>query len=338
MTVVSGPFITGKHVRSSDDIATIKLDWKLANGLPAMAYTSPGNVVPDVNVVELMDNNVPHDIPAFVLRGLLTRDECVAIIRAAELLEPSAGEAAAGFMTEAAVGRQYRGRVCTRLQSHDPDMSEFIYSRACQWLPRVIDGGELLGIAPNWRHVHYSSPHGRQEHHCDGREPQPALPMRNGYYRQSRLTIMVYLNTHGIDFEGGATTFLDDRLQPRPGGEYRPVAGDCMVFYQESRERGGPSLLLHEGAAVTAGHKRMMRAMVEYAVPDPEACMWVAERDARERQHLQELDAAVERQRQLPPNHPVLQRKRALQSQARAVLIAAQKSLTRSGRGGASVE
>ena len=73
-----------------------------------------------------------------------------------------------------------------------------------------------------------------------GREPLEPAPMADArdapLFAQSRLTAMVYLNTAGADFEGGATTFLDDGLRPRPGGVHHPVAGDALVFYQEASQ------------------------------------------------------------------------------------------------------
>ena len=112
--------------------------------------------------------------------------------------------------------------------------------------------------------MHYKgTQRGHQEHHIDGREPLPAEKKGADTYRQSRLTCMVYLNTAGVDFEGGSTTFLDDALKHRPGGEHRPVAGDCICFYQEN-DANRQSLLLHQGSDVTDGDKRMMRTVVDY--------------------------------------------------------------------------
>ena len=41
----AGPFIKGEYVSKSDGIAAVKMTWKLADGKPAMAYTSESNVV-----------------------------------------------------------------------------------------------------------------------------------------------------------------------------------------------------------------------------------------------------------------------------------------------------
>ena len=215
---------------------------------------------------------VPKKIPAFVVRNLLTKQECASIIAAT----PSNGP---GFMNEKEVASRYRGRTCTRLASHDPSMSSLIERRLRELdvLPSKLDGGELLGVSPRWRHVHYKgAQRGHQEHHIDGREPLPAEKKEAGTYRQSRLTCMVYLNTAGVDFEGGSTTFLDDALMPRPGGEHAPIAGDCICFYQENYG-SRRSLLLHQGSDVTDGDKRMMRTVVDYdgfSKADCGRCLW----------------------------------------------------------------
>ena len=41
----TGPFIKGEYVGKRDGIATVKMTWTLADGKPAMAYTSESNVV-----------------------------------------------------------------------------------------------------------------------------------------------------------------------------------------------------------------------------------------------------------------------------------------------------
>ena len=43
---VTGPFIKGVYMGSTGGIATVKMGWKLADGKPAVAYTSESNVVP----------------------------------------------------------------------------------------------------------------------------------------------------------------------------------------------------------------------------------------------------------------------------------------------------
>jgi hypothetical protein len=102
---------------------------------------------------------------------------------------------------------------------------------------------------------------------------------------------MVYLNTAGVDFEGGSTTFLDDALKPRPGGEHRPVAGDCICFYQEN-DANRQSLLLHQGSDVTDGDKRMMRTVVDYGFSkaDCRRCLWADALDVQEAEMLAEVD------------------------------------------------
>ena len=62
----------------------------------------------------------------------------------------------------AQVAARYRGRVCTRLASHDPSMSSLVERRlrALDLLPPELDGGTLLGVSPrqltDWFWVAYA--------------------------------------------------------------------------------------------------------------------------------------------------------------------------------------
>jgi len=260
-----------------------------ASSICDLAGLDPSSASPcDMTVTHLGSESwvVPKKIPAFVVRNLLTKQECDSIIAAT----PSNGS---GFMNEKEVASRYRGRTCTRLASHDPSMSSLIERRLRELdlLPSKLDGGELLGVSPRWRHVHYKgAQRGHQEHHIDGREPLPAEKKEAGTYRQSRLTCMVYLNTAGVDFEGGSTTFLDDALKPRQ--EHKPIAGDCICFYQENYANRR-SLLLHQGSDVTDGDKRMMRTVVDYggfSKADCRRCLWADALDVQEADMLAEVD------------------------------------------------
>ena len=230
---------------------------------------------------------IPDEITCVVLHNVFSQSECAAIVAAV----PSSGD---GFMSEVDVARAYRGRVCSRFKSDDPALSDLVQERVQEYLPHTVDGGTFLRINPGWRHVHYrgaADGGGHQEYHIDGREPflpaqleaspldaaegTPAAEVER--FLQSRLTLMVYLNDGGgVNFDGGATTFLtkdeEGNLQPRVGGRYDPVAGDCLLFYQESielLEDSGATLLLHQGSVVTRGEKRMMRTVVDYVFEDP---------------------------------------------------------------------
>jgi hypothetical protein len=129
-------------------------------------------------------------------------------------------------------------------------------------------------------------------------------------FMQSRLTLMVYLNTQGVDFEGGETTFMADHLQPRPGGVHCPRAGDCLVFYQEAGTAPS-SILLHQGSTVTSGHKRMMRTVVNYGYfseQDKRRCMWEEAVDQAEEEMLAELDRKLA---SATPLSPACERRKA---------------------------
>lgn len=210
-------------------------------------------------------------------------------------------------------------RLHTILLTGRGHMSDFILARVREHIPKGLGGGTLVGICPNWRHVRYTGESkGRQAHHIDGREPANSHKLeKDGRYLQSRLTSMVYLNSRRDEFEGGCTTFLDDNMQPRKGGVYRPSTGGCIVFYQEKIRRG-TSLLLYEGSVVTEGVKNMMRSVVHYALPDHDKCSWENECERLEEETLRQLDSKLAAEAQLPEDHPTSRRKRALREAARA--------------------
>ena len=95
--------------------------------------------------------------------------------------------------------------------------------------------------------------------HYDGSQQAAALTdegreLRELAGRRSRYSCLIYLNSLGIDFEGGATALL-------PSGEagaavrVAPEAGSALVFPHGDH----PKSLLHAGEAVTSGTKYVIR-------------------------------------------------------------------------------
>jgi hypothetical protein len=79
--------------------------------------------------------------------------------------------------------------------------------------------------------------------------------------RWSRLTFLIYLND-GCAFEGGCTTFFIPAatVGVLDAWPVKPVAGSVMAF--PHGDTGGA--LLHEGSAVFAGEKQIIRTDVLY--------------------------------------------------------------------------
>lgn len=211
-------------------------------------------------------NEVPDYMPAFVLRGILSPEECQSLIEAMDAM-PSGGP---GYLGREQVQRMYRDRVVKyRFLTDDEALSELFSQRIRDYIPETLDGGRFYRVNPSWRFVCYDQG-GHQGAHIDGREPAKPVPAEGGEgWVQSRLTLQVYLNS---DFTGGELAVLEE--QPRGGDRVKhllqPGTGDALIFYQERLEPPSrqPFELLHEARDVTGGTKYACRTMVDYVFPD----------------------------------------------------------------------
>ena len=94
--------------------------------------------------------------------------------------------------------------------------------------------------------------------HFDSRVEEP------GYL--SHITLLVYLNERGVDFEGGTTNILNfgcklgsERMVADESGvisRISPTAGSAVLFFQES--------MWHEGGSVISGVKYILRSDVMF--------------------------------------------------------------------------
>jgi len=212
---------------------------------------------------------------AFLLRNLLSKDECKDIIAQAE-----------GFGLRD-TGYCHRIRVNDRVSVMGEDLGELLFERARPFLkdivipdvgparavdsvvpdrgprvvaPDIVEGvpcGMLkgtwkpTGLNPCFRACKYS-PGGFFSAHHDG-------VFYNGDTHQSIKTFMIYLND---GFEGGPTNFYDES-QPlcKPGlpeklvHSLRPEAGSCLVFNHQ---------IVHDGGQLITGNKYILRTEVMY--------------------------------------------------------------------------
>ncbi|KAF9964291.1 hypothetical protein BGZ70_006675 [Mortierella alpina] len=213
--------------------------------------------------VERID--MPHVPGAFLLKDVLTRDECLQMISAAEAVGftpdvPIVGTASESISVLAhnffwMADDQLLGHIFDRCKSHFPETSG--------------DGHGAVGINSRWRVYRYV-PGAIYRIHVDGQWPGSGLDPVTGEYlydayggkRWSRLTFLVYLND---EFEGGGTTFFTPSadvgfLDARAAS---PRAGSVLCF--PHGETAGS--LLHEGSPVLKGAKYIVRADVLYEVP-----------------------------------------------------------------------
>mmetsp|Transcript_30968 Transcript_30968/g.51315 ORF Transcript_30968/g.51315 Transcript_30968/m.51315 type:complete len:251 (-) Transcript_30968:103-855(-) len=211
---------------------------------------------------------VPAHVPAILVRGLLSREECKSILAAV----PWEGK---GYMGLREVKARYRGRVSHRYLSFDPQMSTAIFERLRPLLPAKLDGGDLAEVSPEWRVLKYEAG-GVFAPHIDGREPgEPELrrSLNEERFLQSRLTLQMYLNDHGDDFSGGEFVVFKSGERDERTFTLEPKAGDCIVFYQEKLGSQSDYYLLHSAEPVVSGERYAMRTMVQYAFRSREEAM-----------------------------------------------------------------
>lgn len=208
-----------------------------------------------------------------VVHQLLGGAECRALIAAVEGLDfspPGNFEA--------------RDRVCERVHTVDPGMSGAVFARLRPFVPEVliVDGARwrLSRFTHHWRYVRYFRG-GHFAPHYDGSKLLP-------WQEMSMFTVQVYLNSRGVDFEGGDTRFYMDHVPERRGSHsiadgqsmrsfpqglppthaVRPAAGDALVFDHCGRSA------FHDAEPVSEGCKYIMRGDLLYAaLPEDRALL-----------------------------------------------------------------
>jgi hypothetical protein len=203
--------------------------------------------------------DLPSHIPAVILHGVLTPEECRALVSAIPFVEGTDG-----YLSEREVSSLYMDRVVERYSCSDPDLSALIEERIRASIPiEIFEGKDTVctyaGISDEWRFLRYRRG-GHQGFHIDGREQKKGVP---DVY--SRMTVQMYLNNCESDFTGGGLRFFEpDMITTKL--DYVPKAGDCVLFYQEDNMSDDEKFLGHEAMDVLSGYKYAMRCMVQYRV------------------------------------------------------------------------
>lgn len=183
---------------------------------------------------------------AFVLKGVLSRQECENWIDSSERRGYSVA------LINAGRDRQILDtdtRNSARNIFDCSDTARMIFQRLRTHIPATLLGRRCTGLNERLRFLRYG-PGQYFAPHLDGCYARP-----DGS-EASLLTLMLYLNDGGgAQFVGGETNFLDWRDEDRKATVV-PAAGDVLVFTHA---------ILHEGAAVTAGVKYAVRTDVMYA-------------------------------------------------------------------------
>jgi len=169
----------------------------------------------------------------FVIRDFLSPDECEQLIQRSEALGYET------FTIDGEVFADYRNNA--RLIVDDPVLAKTFWPRAAEHLPHIIEGQPASGFNPRFRFYRYTGSEAFAPHH-DG-------SVRLGD-QTSKLTFMVYLTDVP---KGGETRFYDDDVKLKLS--VQPERGKALVFNH---------IILHEGVAVEAGSKYVLRTDVMY--------------------------------------------------------------------------
>jgi hypothetical protein len=193
----------------------------------------------------------------WLVHDALAPEECRALIAASE---------ARAFELSEAFAHLYMRRRSDRQEFIDAQLAALLYARAVPLIP-LAGARETEGLAPA-----SCNPFLRLCKYAAGQYFGPHFDGRNTLSdgRESRWTLMAYLNAPQGNFEGGATSFLDNEtfepwfvLQPRAG---------LVVVFRQGDEQG----LLHEGDAVSRvlpggdGFKYILRTDVVFAPAQPQ--------------------------------------------------------------------
>ena len=172
-----------------------------------------------------------HSSKAFSIDGLLEPEECEQLITLAE----SHGFASAGVRTAGGQKPMPLVRNNERVMVESAHWVSLVWQRLSSMGLPAVDGQVPAGLPKDLRFYKYS-PGQRFKMHKDGPWHEDGL--------SSQLTLLVYLN-HG--FSGGDTGFRDFRVLPK--------TGSALLFIHDT---------WHEGAAVEAGVKYVLRSDVLY--------------------------------------------------------------------------
>ncbi len=183
----------------------------------------------------------------FTVAGLLTPGECRALIDRGEAF----GFERAAVRTTSGPQMRPGIRDNDRAEFTDPGLAAELWRRCRPFVPHEFEGATAVGLDEYFRFYRYDVGQ-RFNRHKDGvvaRSPTD----------RSRLTCLFYLNG---GFTGGETVFYSDAVVDgvrREDAVVVPRAGDALFFRHE---------WWHEGRALEAGRKYVLRSDVFYRSPD----------------------------------------------------------------------
>lgn len=179
----------------------------------------------------------------FVVRDVLTPDECAAYIARSEAV--GYGDAPVSTFAGPVVNKRMRSN--ERVMVDDPPTAAALWERLRGFVPDRRGSWAAVGLNERLRYYRYD-PGQEFDWHFDGHyERTPD--------EHSALTVLLYLSG---GFEGGATEFnflASGRFQDNPIVSVVPEPGMALVFAHR---------VLHRGAPVVAGRKYVLRTDVMY--------------------------------------------------------------------------
>jgi hypothetical protein len=240
-------------------------DRKPPNRHPLTIHASqPGAVQLDPCHAAARRIEVPFVPGAFLIADLFTGEECRQIIHVGEAIGYDPDEKADG--TSAADKKSILAHAfvwCT-----DEAFIETVWHRVKDLVPRQVSGGRPLGLNRRWRCYRYVQGSVYRPH-IDGAWPGSGVDEEGNYVydafadgRTSRLTFLIYLND---DFDGGCTSFFMPSASEHGVLDARGVMPrKCAALVFPHGDTIGA--LLHEGSAVNAGAKYVVRTEVLYSM------------------------------------------------------------------------
>jgi hypothetical protein len=236
---------------------------KPPNHYPAILYTTANNSIPmSTECPDIQWTSHPSVPGLGVMTGVLSPDECKAIIAAGEHVE---------FLPDMPLREDGETSVLAHNFYWIADLGFYdtLWSRVSSFLPPSLDGRLLRGLNRRFRVYRYV-PGAEYRCHIDGAWPPSGIRKDDTYVyddspqdkkQSSLLTFLLYLND---EFEGGETTFFLPASREGTLNAYpvRPIMGAVAVFPHGDTKR----TLLHEGTGVTKGAKYIIRTDVEYDV------------------------------------------------------------------------
>jgi len=183
----------------------------------------------------------------FVVEDFMTPDECQKYI---DISEDTGFEEATVSTSEGTV-RRTDVRNNDRVMFKNPEIAEWLWERASDFVPTEFEGRNAIGLNEMLRFYRYDAGQ-RFDWHQD-------FPYERDNGEKSFLTMLVYLSD---EFDGGETSFDDsyseDSFDPF---QVEPKQGLALFFVHETHHKGEP---------VLDGRKYVLRTDVMYASEDEE--------------------------------------------------------------------